>query len=118
MHREIENHINELKASDFEIILKICEMYKIQPELFFSEGRKTDPVNARKMASYYFYHVRKYTKSKIAEIVSVPKKDHTTIINAINKFTNHLLTEPYTADLYSSLLMPRHEFTSLKFKPK
>jgi chromosomal replication initiation ATPase DnaA len=117
MQKEIETHINELKASDYEVILKICEMYQVKEETFFSSTRKINVVNARHMAAYYFYNVRRYTKSKIAEMVSVPKKDHTTIISSIRKFGNFLDTEPYTADLYATLLMPRIEFTSLKYKP-
>ena len=92
-------------------------MYKGEPEMFFTKTRKQNVVNARHLAAYYFYNVRRYTKSKIAEMVSVPKKDHTTIISSIRKFGNFLDTEPYTADLYATLLMPRIEFTSLKYKP-
>lgn len=109
--------IDELRASDFEVIRKICEMYKVNEYTFFRQTRNREVVNARRMAAYYFYHVRKYTKSKIATIISEVPKDHTTVIHLINTFKDYLDTEQHTADLYATLLMPRIEFTSLKYKP-
>jgi len=96
--------IDELRASDFEVIQKICEMYKVEPEKFFTKTRKQNVVNARHLASYFFYCIKRYTMTKIGQIISVQPKDHTTIINSLEKFKCYMQTEPQQAYNYSELI--------------
>jgi len=118
MQKEIENHINELKASDYEVILKICEMYKVEPEKFFTKTRKQNVVNARHLASYFFYCIKRYTMTKIGQIISVQPKDHTTIINSLEKFKCYMQTEPQQAYNYSELIqLFKISFISSRLKP-
>jgi len=115
--KTIKGHIMNLSKKDLDVIATCANLYNVDIYDVFSRNRKKELVNARKMASYYFYNVYNYSLRKIGDRISIYPQNHVTVRNAVIKFKNHLQTEPKTAHNYSLLITPTHYFTSLKYKP-
>lgn len=116
--KAIKGHIMNLPQKDLDIIATCANLYNVDIYDVFSRNRKRELVNARKMASYYFYNVYNYSLRKIGEKLSIYPQNHVTVRNAVIKFESHLKHEDTASHNYSLLITPTHNFTSLKYKPK
>lgn len=115
---DIQTHIRKLGANDMSVLLHVCNIYGVQMIDLLGTRRKRELVEARKMASYYFRRVWNYSLTRIASIIGVVPKDHTTIIYYVDHFEHYLKYEEDTKSKYNLLTISANiGFTSLKYKP-
>lgn len=101
---DIKTHISKLGTNDLHILLHVCNIYGVQMIDLLGTRRKRELVEARKMASYYFRRVCNYSLTRIAHIIGVIPKDHTTIIYYVDHFEHYMKHEEETRSKFSLLL--------------
>ena len=66
-----------------------------------SRSRKDKIVNCRKHLAYYLYNYLKLSQPQIGKLMG--NRDHTTIINLLQKFQQHIETEPEFAQQWNNI---------------
>lgn len=81
----------KLKMKELINILELCSStFNVEKSVIVGKKRLAKIVIARQ---FYCYFARKYTNCTLQEIGSFIKKDHATVIHAINSIDNYIYTK-------------------------
>jgi len=69
------------------IVISVCESLKIKPEIVLSSSRVREVVEARQLCMFF---VRKLKELPYMKIGKMFRRDHATVIHAVNQVTNLL----------------------------
>lgn len=77
------------EKTTLEIIEMICEQYSVTREQLKNQNRTKDLVFARHLCMYLLYNC---VKLKLSQVGQVFNRDHTTVMNAIQKIEDYIET--------------------------
>ncbi|MCI8304947.1 MAG: chromosomal replication initiator protein DnaA [Lawsonibacter sp.] len=83
------------------IIEEVCKFYNIEPEILRGQGRSKDISLARQIA---MYQIRRMTNLSLKEIGSeFNGRDHSTVLNALNRIEDLVKTDPEKAEIVKDI---------------
>ena len=95
------------KSSEFiitpdTIIREICRYFRLEEDQIKGQSRSRDSLNARQIAMYL---IRRMTSLSLDDNVKVfGGRDHSTVINSINKVERKMKTDPSYAEMIKSII--------------
>ena len=83
------------------IIDEVCKFYNLEPELLRGQGRSKDISLARQIA---MYQIRRMTNLSLKEIgAEFGGRDHSTVLNALNRVEDLVKTDPEKAEIIKDI---------------
>ena len=83
------------------IIEEVCKFYNIEPDILRGQGRSKDISLARQIA---IYQIRRMTNLSLKEIgQEFGGRDHSTVLNALNRIENLVKTDPEKAEIVKDI---------------
>lgn len=83
------------------IIDEVCKFYNLEPELLRGQGRSKDISLARQIA---MYQIRRMTNLSLKEIgQEFNGRDHSTVLNALNRIEGLVKTDPEKAEIIKDI---------------
>ena len=83
------------------IIEEVCKFYNIEPEILRGQGRSKDISMARQIA---IYQIRRMTNLSLKEIgQEFGGRDHSTVLNALNRIEDLVKTDPEKAEIVKDI---------------
>lgn len=83
------------------IIEEVCKFYNLEPPLLRGQGRSKDISLARQIA---MYQIRRMTNLSLKEIgAEFGGRDHSTVLNAINRVEDLVKTDPEKAEIIKDI---------------
>ena len=83
------------------IIEEVCKFYNIEPEILRGQGRSKDISLARQIA---MYQIRRMTNLSLKEIgQELNGRDHSTVLNALNRIEGLVKTDPEKAEIIKDI---------------
>ena len=83
------------------IIEEVCKFYNIEPEILRGQGRSKDISLARQIA---MYQIRRMTNLSLKEIgQEFNGRDHSTVLNALNRIEGLVKTDPEKAEIIKDI---------------
>lgn len=83
------------------IIEEVCKFYNIEPEILRGQGRSKDISLARQIA---IYQIRRMTNLSLKEIgQEFNGRDHSTVLNALNRIESLVKTDPEKAEIIKDI---------------
>ena len=83
------------------IIQEVCNFYNLEPSLLRGQGRSKDISLARQIA---MYQIRRMTNLSLKEIgAEFGGRDHSTVLNALNRIENLVKTDPEKAEIIKDI---------------
>lgn len=83
------------------IIEEVCKFYNIEPEILRGQGRSKDISLARQIA---MYQIRRMTNLSLKEIgQEFNGRDHSTVLNALNRIESLVKTDPEKAEIIKDI---------------
>lgn len=83
------------------IIDEVCKFYNLEPELLRGQGRSKDISLARQIA---IYQIRRMTNLSLKEIgQEFNGRDHSTVLNALNRIESLVKTDPEKAEIIKDI---------------
>ena len=83
------------------IIEEVCKFYNIEPDILRGQGRSKDISLARQIA---IYQIRRMTNLSLKEIgQEFGGRDHSTVLNALNRIDNLVKTDPEKAEIVKDI---------------
>ena len=82
------------------IIDEVCKFYNLEPGLLRGQGRSKDISLARQIA---MYQIRRMTNLSLKEIGHEFNRDHSTVLNALNRIEGLVKTDPEKAEIIKDI---------------
>ena len=83
------------------IIDEVCKFYNLEPDLLRGQGRAKDISMARQIA---MYQIRRMTNLSLKEIgAEFGGRDHSTVLNALNRIEELVKTDPEKAEIIKDI---------------
>jgi len=82
------------------IIEEVCNFYSLEPSLLRGQGRSKDISLARQIA---MYQIRRMTNLSLKEIGREFSRDHSTVLNALNRIENLIKSDPEKAEIIKDI---------------
>ena len=83
------------------IIQEVCNFYNLEPSLLRGQGRSKDISLARQIA---MYQIRRMTNLSLKEIgAEFGGRDHSTVLNALNRIEDLVKTDPEKAEIIKDI---------------
>ena len=83
------------------IIEEVCKFYNLEPSILRGQGRSKDISLARQIA---MYQIRRMTNLSLKEIgQEFGGRDHSTVLNALNRIENLVKTDPEKAEIVKDI---------------
>lgn len=83
------------------IIEEVCKFYNLEPSLLRGQGRSKDISLARQIA---MYQIRRMTNLSLKEIgAEFGGRDHSTVLNALNRIEDLVKTDPEKAEIIKDI---------------
>lgn len=83
------------------IIEEVCKFYNIEPSILRGQGRSKDISLARQIA---MYQIRRMTNLSLKEIgKEFDNRDHSTVLNALNRIEDLVKTDPEKAEIIKDI---------------
>lgn len=83
------------------IIEEVCKFYNIEPDILRGQGRSKDISLARQIA---IYQIRRMTNLSLKEIgQEFNGRDHSTVLNALNRIEGLVKTDPEKAEIIKDI---------------
>ena len=83
------------------IIEEVCKFYNIEPDILRGQGRSKDISLARQIA---IYQIRRMTNLSLKEIgQEFGGRDHSTVLNALNRIEDLVKTDPEKAEIVKDI---------------
>lgn len=101
LKREIINpncDIKDIEADWSDAMRTVCQIYDVTPDQVISQTRKQNVCYARHM---FCYLCRKHLKMTFAGVGYIVRRDHSSIINAVNVCTDLIKYDKLTAQYYN-----------------
>jgi chromosomal replication initiation ATPase DnaA len=93
--------VNEIEAEWTDAMRVACQIYDVTPDQVISQNRKQHIVYARHL---FCYLCRKELKMTFAGIGYIVHRDHSSIINAVNVYTDLIKYDRISSQHYSKAL--------------
>ena len=82
------------------IIEEVCKFYNLEPSLLRGQSRSKDISLARQIA---MYQIRRMTNLSLKEIGKEFNRDHSTVLNALNRVEGLVKTDPKQAEIVKDI---------------
>ena len=83
------------------IIEEVCKFYNLEPSLLRGQGRSKDISLARQIA---MFQIRRMTNLSLKEIgAEFGGRDHSTVLNALNRIEDLVKTDPEKAEIIKDI---------------
>ena len=97
---KVRGQANKISAAD--VIKTVCSYYKIRPSHLRGETRVSSIILPRQITMYI---LRKYLKIRLEEVAyHLKRKDHTTVIHAVDKINRLVAKDPFIKGEIDQLL--------------
>ncbi|MEY8402151.1 chromosomal replication initiator protein DnaA [Oscillospiraceae bacterium 44-34] len=99
--KDIFKEKNDILPTADVIIEEVCKFYNIEPEILRGQGRSKDVSMARQIA---IYQIRRMTNLSLKEIgQEFNGRDHSTVLNALNRIESLVKTDPEKAEIIKDI---------------
>ena len=99
--KDIFKEKNDILPTADVIIEEVCKFYNLEPELLRGQGRSKDISLARQIA---IYQIRRMTNLSLKEIgQEFNGRDHSTVLNALNRIESLVKTDPEKAEIIKDI---------------
>ena len=82
------------------IIEEVCKFYNLEPSILLGQSRSKDISLARQIA---MYQIRRMTNLSLKEIGKEFSRDHSTVLNALNRVEGLVKTDPEKAEIIKDI---------------
>ena len=99
--KDIYKEKSDLLPTSDVIIEEVCKFYNIEPSILRGQGRSKDISLARQIA---IYQIRRMTNLSLKEIgQEFNGRDHSTVLNALNRIEDLVKTDPEKAEIVKDI---------------
>lgn len=107
--------VNEIEAEWTDAMRVACQIYDVTPDQVISQNRKQHIVYARHL---FCYLCRKELKMTFAGIGYIVHRDHSSIINAVNVYTDLIKYDRISSQHYSKALTLLGDYLQERTNPE